>query len=55
MAINNFNVLDILWNPVSTVGPTMVGPMKVFKLEVLRRMENAILNSAFGNVLNNEI
>ena len=31
MTIENFNVLDIPLNPVTVIGPTMVGPGKNFQ------------------------
>ena len=34
---------------MSIIGPTMVGPRKIFKIEVLRWMENKILNLVFTN------
>ena len=45
-----FNMLDILSYPVSMIGPTMVGlGEKVFKIKVLRRLENVVLNLVFAN------
>ena len=46
MAIENFHRAR---HPVSIIGPTMVRPGKICKLEVLRRLENAILNLVVAN------
>ena len=37
-------------NPVSIIGLTMFGPSKCFKIEVLRQLQNAILDLAFANI-----
>ena len=50
MAIENFQrARHTIVYIVSIVGPTMVGPGKIFKTEVLRRLENAILNLVLAN------
>ena len=36
----------------STIGPAMVGPGKIFKMKVLRRLENAISRLLFANTVN---
>ena len=40
MAIENFQRAR---HPVSNIGHTMAGPGEIFKIEILRRLENAIL------------
>ena len=51
MAIESFQCAR--HSPVcrSTIGPTMVGPGKNFKMKVLRRLENTILRLAFVNAV----
>ena len=47
MAIESFKCARhslVCW---SAIGPTMVGPGKIFKTEVLRRLENTILRLYF--------
>ena len=46
MAIRN---LQHARHPVSIKASTMVGHRKVFKIEGLRQLENAILDLAFAN------
>ena len=36
MLSKTFNVLDILWYPVSIIGVNMIGPRTAFKIEVLQ-------------------
>ena len=49
MLSRTFNVLDILWYPVSIIGVNMIGPRTAFKIEVLRRLENAILHLVYAH------
>ena len=44
-----FNVLHILWYPISIIGPTMAGPGTVLKREFVGRLENATLKMVFTN------
>ena len=37
-------------HPVSIIGPTIAGPGKILKIEVLRWLESAISNLVFANV-----
>ena len=47
------SVLDILFYPESTKGPTMIElEEKIFKTKVLRWLENAILTLDFANTVN---
>ena len=47
-----FNIIGILLYPVSTIEHSIVGPgEKIFKIKVLRRLENAMLIKVFANIL----
>ena len=46
MGIENFQLAR---HPVSIIGPIMIEPRKLFKIGVLRRLENATLNLVFAN------
>ena len=54
MAIENF--LCARHSLVSVLGPTMVGPrLKVFKIKVLRRLENAFLRLVVASTVLHKI
>ena len=46
------NVLDILLYPESSMGSSWLAPGKIFKMKVLRGLENAILRLLFANTVN---
>ena len=49
MAIQNFERTTHSQCPVSIKGPTMVGSETIFKIEVLKRLGNAMLGMGIRN------
>ena len=50
MAVESFKCARHYLVCISTTGPTMVGPGKIFKMKALRRLENTILRLVFMQI-----
>ena len=46
-----FNVLDILYYLVSIYRPPLLSPEKIFRIKVLKWLENTILRCVFANTV----
>ena len=51
MAIETFNVLDILYYLGLLVGPPWLGSEKIFKIKFLRRLVKTIFRLVFANIV----
>ena len=49
--LKTFHVIDILPYLESSIGLTIVGPGKNFKMKALGRLENAVLKLVFSNMV----